>query len=389
MRYKKIALFILLATGLALLTGCGRRMPAEQAELQAEPSTFLRLLGLVPDTAGAQDPLRIYINDLSAARRSLGLLRPGPEADSETLRNHIIELTTGGGMVFGRELESLLEGRFSLRAGLRDRAGYDLREVNYSIAVEGWGVEGYSAVALNVPSKPVMNKLLACSEWPPQKFKYEGISVLSWGQDRAVNFRVRLIFPIFNYLGQGSRLAFYENLILRTIWTDGVKQMIDAKLGNAPSLADIDELRLIAYGLTRLGVYSALLTNETQDRARMLRFHQASALDRSGAMLRPYQFFATGIGKDENGFFMGLVLAHNDAYIATQNIPLLHARLSEGRSLSSGRERHWNTVFDVEKMEIETIGRILLAKIPIMENRSIHTTWRIWFYNADPLLLHE
>ena len=62
----------------------------------------------------------------------------------------------------------------------------------------------------------------------PEVEEYRGVPLLIWDGDFEMDSDRRLIPPVYDELGQGARLAFLEGIILYTLWTDGLRAMIDA-----------------------------------------------------------------------------------------------------------------------------------------------------------------
>ena len=87
---------------------------------------------------------------------------------------------------------------------------------------------------------------------------------------------------------------------------------------------------------------------------------QRELLER-GPWLRPYEAFATGAGKDENGHYMALVLVHADDASAEENVGLLRRIIEEEGSVLY--DISWSDYIDVERSEIHAEGRALLAKL--------------------------
>ena len=354
--------------------------------------TYLELLGLIPDSYVTR--IEVMINDYSSAVKALGILRPGPEANYETMMQYVMDLYNGG-LADGPYISGFDPWAADTLQVLKDRAGYDLRNVNQSI-IAGEPPQKYNAIALNLLAEVVMSEILECSQWPPpNRYEYRGVPLLSWGEDFAMNLEAKLNPPVFDQFGRGARLAFHDNLVFHTVWTDGIKQMIDARLDNVCSLADVEDFYLLAQGLSTLNVYSAILTNQTQSQTIEGMLGPAASSETielvrekllSEVVLRPYQVFATSIGHDSNGFYMGLVLVHDNPQTATLNETLLLLRLLAAESLSSGRP--WREYFDVYRAEIKTEGRVVVAKVPI--RKGYHPLiWRAWVSAKDPLLLHD
>ena len=175
--------------------------------------------------------------------------------------------------------------------------------------------------------------------------------------------------------------------------------MIDAHLNEGPSLADVEEFRLLAGGMSQLRAYSMFLSGKVElwglpNNAKALAGQDASQADieakerelaEAGPWLRPYQAFASGIGKDAEGPYMALALAHADAASAEENVGLLRRIIEEGSSTFYGNP--WSDTIDVGSLEIKSEGRLLLAKL--RGDIAASGGWLNWVFYVDSLILHE
>ena len=107
-----------------------------------------------------------------------------------------------------------------------------------------------------------------------------------------------------------------------------MKALIDAHLKEGPSLADVEEFRLLAGGMSQLTAYTMFLSDGVErwglpNYVKGLSWQVSTEQDISledverklaeaGPWLRPYQAFGVGAGKDEEGRYMALVLVHAD-----------------------------------------------------------------------------
>ena len=179
--------------------------------------------------------------------------------------------------------------------------------------------------------------------------------------------------------------------------------MIDASLDKRPSLADWEDYRLVTQGMSELAAYGIFLSDQTQGFEAMLQVlcdgfgmtMNDQVCLRLGAevqrqpMLRRYQVFATGVGKDETGTYTALVLVHSDEGSATENAVLLRKRIEKvtsGVRVGSTRKT-WAELFDTNRIEVDVKGRVLLAKLRPTEGTPPY--WLDWVLQQDPLLLHE
>ena len=152
-----------------------------------------------------------------------------------------------------------------------------------------------------------------------------------------------------------------------------MKALIDALRDEGPSLADFEEYRLLAAGMSRLGAYSMLLSDNTFGLEAMVESYlerpkaagedaaKVRATFAGPGTLRPYQAFATGAGRDEDGPYMALALVHADSGPAEENVELLRRRIEEGSS--SRTQKPWSDRIDVANLEVRSEGRLLLAKL--------------------------
>ena len=98
-----------------------------------------------------------------------------------------------------------------------------------------------------------------------------------------------------------------DGYVFRAVWTDGVRDMIDASQSKRPSLADREEFRLLAKGMSELGAYAMFFTDQTQgfdetvklicDGSQIVqcRLQVAEGLKETQPTLRQYEVFGTGV----------------------------------------------------------------------------------------------
>ena len=222
---------------------------------------------------------------------------------------------------------------------------------------------------------------------------HRGVEYYEWedGLDDA-NRRCRPGPAVLDFGGRGDSLAIQKQYVLGAYNNDGMERLIDTGLGELPSLADNQDFRLLARGMTELGAYSAYMSDETQsldatlaarrDTGESLRVFRESL--EASPLLRPYRAFATGAGKDEQGEYMALALVHDKEADAEDNVDLLRRRLNE---TSSFRSRiPWSDVFDTVNMEVRADGRLVLARVP---REPLGNLWFAWIILDEWLLLHE
>ena len=196
----------------------------------------------------------------------------------------------------------------------------------------------------------------------------------------------------FDRLGRGGNLAVTDRYVFRTLAGGDMKMMVDTLQGERRSLADLEEFQLLAEGMSRLGAYAMLMSDDTFSMGK----YRASKMGGPGGRnltekelteisspspLRPYSTYATGAGHDQEGPYMALALVHDNGVHAEENVGLLQERIAEG--VSAFYKTPWAE--DVDESEIMTDGRLLLAKL----RRRIAKHPTIWVMNGDNLIAHE
>lgn len=231
--------------------------------------------------------------------------------------------------------------------------------------------------------------------------QYGDTEFYKWGEDHQANLSLRSnVRP----LGMGYRLVVMGDFVFWVGWTEGIKHMIDSYSGNINSLADIEEYQLIAEGLSRLDVFSAYLTGNTNSYDELKSYLEKSheimpfrpgqeermtAAIEDVPLLKPYLAYATGAGLDENGFYLAVVLVNSDSSIAKSNTDLMKQRIEKTENVWQGRR--WTEWFT--EVQIENDGILVMAKL----YGSFCEFWHDRFNNLDvtaggafePLLLHE
>ena len=246
------------------------------------------------------------------------------------------------------------------------------------------------------PPQATDEALRSCSECPiPELEQYGGVSYYTWGKDGVVDPSMGWAPPAFDQFGRGGRIAVLDSYVLRTLVTDDMKSLIGTLQDESLSLADFEEFRLLATGMSLLRAYSMLLTDNTFEQEAMIESHLKTidATDEglaqrretlaSPGTLRPYQAFATGAGRDKDGPYMALALVHADSQVAEGNVDLLRRRIEEGSS--SVYETPWSDIIDIASLEINSEERLLLAKL----RGPISRSFTDWVFYRDNLIVHH
>ena len=331
----KLSVFVILITVTALsLAACGGG---------TETSGFLELLEVIPDNAQTRG--WVQVNDYQRFRETFDIQIPGPEAGEEALMDYLLR-PIDMPQFFGPFISGY--GQFAPQALERRRyLGFDLRDVHRS-AEAGVPPNVLEVVQGDFDPNKTALALAACAECEaPEETERRGTKFYSWGEDLVVDVQKILAPPAFDRLGRGGRIAVLDEYVFRTLETGGMEALIDARRGDRSSLAGVDDFRALAAGLDEQNAYSGLLTDMTQSFDETLRdildgaditfsreeqARQRATLEEE-PLLRPYEAFATGAGRDNRGQYMVVVLVHSSDRAAQQNVELLRRRIEESQSL--------------------------------------------------------
>ncbi len=343
------------------------------------------LLRTIPDTPELRQ--QVYINDYALVRQMFDIPLPGPGDDEVALEEFYEWLPPPG---FGGEADDppvrgfgaiSFFGPFNqyrnITAENLQHLAFDVRSMDQSIVAFALPAT-LDVVRGRFDPQATDKALESCSECePPSREEYGGVSYYSWGEDYAANPQLRFAPPAFDEIGRGGRIAVLDEYVFRTLGVSDMEALIDASLNEGASLADVEEFRLLAGGMSRLGAYTMLLSDDVEV------WDAANYAAEGGPWLRPYEAFATGAGKDENGHYMALVLVHADDASAEENVGLLRRIIEEEGSVLY--DALWSDYIDVERSEIHAEGRVLLAKL----RGGFANNWRDWVIQRDGLILHE
>lgn len=182
-----------------------------------------------------------------------------------------------------------------------------------------------------------------------EEASYEDVDYYTWGDDFAQDFTNTT--PV-RKLGRGGRLAVVDDMFMWCLWTEGMTGMIDATSETRDSLADRDDIRVMAEKLDALGVYSA-------------EFVDASAAEAGdqGSVLGPHVSVSTGAGADDEGTYLAVLTAHETADQASDNAMRLESWFTGG---SDYRGNVWSDHVDSVEAVVEDTLTVVTLRGPTL-----------------------
>jgi hypothetical protein len=365
------------------------------ASCDGSPGVFEQILSVIPDTTSNR--AMVAINDYAQMRKQLQVDAPRKDAPPDEQLTYIQNLYSLDG------LEKTLA--FAATVGfINNNSSYLLNsfELMSNIGMGYWMIDqevsaGWPPINISIvkgkfdPEKTQEALAESAKDDPPALETYHENTIYSWGGDNEVNLGKRLEPPVYDMLGRGGRFIFQKDYAFRANTTSPLKQVLDAQKDIQKSLANIPEFSFIAKELDSHGAMSAYLSNQTQSleyiRSLLPGETQSKTEDvdkylAQGPKLLPYQTIGLGIAKDNEGFYGLVILVHADEQTAAKNADLLKQRINETSSFLAGIK--WTSVFS--NSSITSQDRILTAKL---YGADTGRNWLTWYFQHDPLVLHE
>jgi hypothetical protein len=211
---------------------------------------------------------------------------------------------------------------------------------------------------------------------------YQGIIINSWGPNAYG-------LDEFGPLRQTLPLAVSSKNLFCAETVSGVRSMIDASQKRRKNLADNDQFAAVARELSKSSDYIALmgdvsivpndLSSTIKQGLTDAQYHESMKLQEP--KLKHFLAFGSGLGKDDKGTYMNLILVHAEAKDVDANVVLLKERIENTNETLSNRP--WNSYFTGG--EIKADGNILIAKLYV----NFASMWGYWFGTGQLLLYHE
>jgi len=361
----------------------------------SSPGVFEQILSVIPDTESNR--AMVAINDYVQMQKQLKIDAPRKDAAPDEQFTFIKDLYSLDGLEKTLTLAATI-GFINNNSSYLLNSLESMRnmEIGYWLidqeASAGWPPINMSIIKGRFnPEKSQQTLVESAKDDPPNIETYNENTIYSWGGDNEINLGKRLGPPAYDMLGRGGRFVFQKDFAIRTNQTSIIKQVLDTQQGKQNSLAEVSEFSLIAKELSSHGAMSAYLTNQTQSFEITRDLLAASSQNKTedidkylaqGPILLPYQTIGLGIAKDEKGLYGLIILVHVDAQTAAQNVGLLQQRIDQTSSFFANVK--WTSIFS--NSSIISQGRVLTAKL---YGPDIGRNWLAWYFNHDPLILHE
>ena len=387
-----IVLISLLVIVIVPQTGC-KGETEETEPVPSESNRWLESLNVIPENEVTVKG--VYIQNLD-------YLKECQENNPQVTEQYaVVRLSVASGSGLFRHYFNLTDPEADVEGEYRNSLGFTFDNVGQMID-SGQDPHVYQAYRGDFDKNSIDN---AVKTGPLNELleivPYGDFSYYRWGEDDNFDLERRSnVRP----LGRGHRLALADDFVFWTVWDAGIEDMIDSYSGNTGSLADIEEYKLLAEGLSKFRVFSAYFTGDTNSYSELkayleqykdflpFRPGQQERLDEAiedVPLLKPYLAYATGAGLDKNGYYLVVVLVNPDNNTAATNASLMKERINKTENVWQGKSwLEWIT-----DTQIENEGRLTIAKLygPACE------FWPDRFRNLnlsaggtfEPLVLHE
>jgi hypothetical protein len=186
---------------------------------------------------------------------------------------------------------------------------------------------------------------------------YRNLTIHSWGDGLKLNLLTKLGPPHVDELGRAQPLAFSQDYLFHASGLEEIKFMLDSNQNKVDSMADLSDYTLVSQGLSRLGAYIAIMGDVSVINTGSGEVKEMGIETR--LKLKRFTTFGTGLGKDEKGLYLALVLIHGSSADANQNATILKQHLETNTAGCFGKP--WREV--VTNADIRTDKNVLLAKL--------------------------
>ena len=342
---------------------------------------FYELLKLIPSEL-KDSPEPLLLTDLASYYEDYGISLTDSEGKPITpeeyvnfIRENEIHIVLGGSDITGYGRQAM-SGTTQI-----NYVGYDFTSLDAEIQTGSPPVNVVAAIGRYDP-KSTRDALSIQDEWPSWAIdaytieEYRGVTIHSWGDGFEIHITDRLVPPHIDMLGRAWPLAVTDKYLFYAASIEAIKLMIDASQNKTENLADLPEFAAIAHGLSDLNAYMAQIGYES-----LVNGDPELTGTYPGPRLKKFATFGSGLGEDERGIYMALVLYHENPDDAELNVSLLEQRIAGTNSILD--DTPWSEL--ITDTEIRVEGNVLLAKL----YTDLLSLWAGLVYGRDILLLHE
>ena len=242
---------------------------------------------LLPDSSETRS--LVAINNIALTRELFDIPLPGPDPSEEALRGYFVALAESSLIVRDG---GWLSGFHGLGPKVIKREFLDFNFTQYEQTMVAGEVRirpdyqgGYRTCAFQLEvirgrfdPQATGDAIAVCTECPSHdEEEYEGVTVYKWTEGLNGELRLRMRPPAFDSMGRGGNIVITEDFAIRTLEAKVARMLIDASQGKEmATLADVKDFELLAKELDKLGVHSALMTDqllavdESRERAKAL-----------------------------------------------------------------------------------------------------------------------
>jgi len=245
--------------------------------------------------------------------------------------------------------------------------GFGLRDVDAFATVEqpffpsvvdpmqSWGI-----VTGDFSPDSILDALAQCGECEPAEVdSIVANQVYSWGDGQSFSEGLRNTLPIFDSLGRGGTMAFFDNRVIRTSGLDQMRVMLESRpIASDPAWTRAAQIFDEAGTLYAHFQTVDELSGGIPDFLEPMQLDIAPADAASLPSLAPYRFMALGGGAEDGVPFSVLLLAFEDAATADANVDAVRERLEAIPDGASPQQ--WG---DPEIVDVASDGALVVVRL--------------------------
>lgn len=349
-----------------------REAPMSEGTVQAtsvaipqDAGTFEQLLLWIPESHGHA----LMLGDLAAWREFAGIEAPDTPADEEAYVRAIFEDSLGGvGPFHGPTLAGVRwylgmppNQEVEVSARTREAFGFSLGDVDAFATIDrrvdptqAWGI-----VSGDFDAEAIVETLEACDACEAATTEtIIGHTVYAWGDGRRFQGALRNALPLFDDLGRGRAMAFFDGRVISASDLEEMRATLDAQmLGFDPAWSRAAHLFDAAGALYAHFVTVDERTGEFGGVIEPMQLDIAPPREDALPDLAPYRFLGAAGGSADGEPFTIVTLAFEDASTAAANVDVVRERLE---AVPDGASPHWD---GAEIEEVAADGALVVVRL--------------------------